>query len=115
MRRAVPILLVAGALPVFLLGAFLGGAASASTDAKTDEVQAGNQLFLSNCMQCHAVVDSQSSFGPNLHGVLKLPHPKKTPTEVKELLESGKGKMPSFKNKLSEQDEDALVKYLRTL
>ena len=87
-------------------------AASAKSDAHAEE---GHQIFTQNCMQCHAILEGQYSFGPNLHGELAKPHPKKTPAEVREILKNGKGKMPAFKDKLTDENMDNLVAYLRTV
>jgi len=85
---------------------------SAATAAKA---HAGQQIFEKNCMQCHAVIEGQYSFGPNLFGEMKSPHPKKTAAEVRTILKDGKGKMPSFADKLTAPDTDNLIAYLHTL
>jgi mono/diheme cytochrome c family protein len=46
---------------------------------------------------------------------MKKPNPKKSAPEVRTILENGKGKMPSFQDKLMKQDIDNLLAYLRTL
>jgi len=79
------------------------------------QVRAGQAQFEKTCMQCHATVDGQVSFGPNLHGVLKGPHPRRTPAYVHTLLKDGKGKMPAFGDKLEPKDVDNLIAYLKTL
>ena len=116
MRRVLPTLLAAAALPIFVLLAASGSAAqNIAVGAKANEIHTGNDLFLHNCMQCHAVIESQSSFGPNLHGEMKKPHPKKSVDQVEKLIENGKGKMPPFKDKLSVQEKHDLIAYMRTL
>ncbi len=78
------------------------------------QVRAGQETFEKTCMQCHATIDGQVSFGPNLHGVLKAPHPRKTPAEVRVILKDGKGKMPPLGDKLAPKDVDNVIAYLRT-
>lgn len=78
-------------------------------------VHAGEEVFTQNCHQCHAVFEGQYSVGPNLHLEMKKPHPKKSPSEIREILKNGKGRMPSFNEKLSEADVDDLLAYIRTL
>ena len=90
----------------------VSGSAPAELAAK---VHAGQDLFQHTCMQCHAVLEGQYSFGPNLYGEMKKPHPKKTTPEVKELLKNGKGKMPAFGDKLAPSDMENLIAYLHTL
>jgi mono/diheme cytochrome c family protein len=46
---------------------------------------------------------------------MKKPHSKKSAMEIRAILKNGKGKMPSFSEKLSEEDTDALLAYIRTL
>jgi mono/diheme cytochrome c family protein len=79
------------------------------------QVKAGQEQFEKTCMQCHSTVEGQTSFGPNLHGVLKAPHPRKTPAEVRVILKDGKNAMPPFGDKLAPKDVDNLLAYLRTL
>ena len=79
------------------------------------QAHAGEAIFQHNCMQCHAVLAGQYSFGPNLSAEMKKPHPKKTPTEEREILKNGKGKMPAFGEKLTAPDTDSLIAYLQTL
>jgi mono/diheme cytochrome c family protein len=86
--------------------------AGADTAAK---VSAGQQIFEKNCMQCHSFIEGQYSFGPNLFGELKKPHPRKTDVEVRAILKDGKGKMPPFGDKLTAPDTQNLIAYLHTL
>ena len=79
------------------------------------KVQAGQALFLNNCLPCHSVNEGQVGVGPSLYHELAKPHPKKTSEEVHTILKNGKGKMPPFGNRLSEQDVDNLVAYLHTV
>jgi mono/diheme cytochrome c family protein len=85
---------------------------AAGTAAKA---HAGQQIFEKNCMQCHAVIEGQYSFGPNLNAELKKPHPRKTDAEVRTILKDGKGKMPPFGDKFTAPDTDNLIAYLHTL
>jgi mono/diheme cytochrome c family protein len=85
------------------------------TEKNAASVHAGEEVFTQNCHQCHAVFEGQYSVGPNLHLEMKRPHPKKSAAEIREILKNGKGKMPSFEEKLSEEDVEALLAYIRTL
>jgi mono/diheme cytochrome c family protein len=100
---------------VVVLGVPTSHAQIAAVHPVPPQVRAGQAQFEKTCMQCHATVDGQVSFGPNLHGVLKAPHPRKTPAEVRVILKDGKGKMPPFGDKLEPKDVDNLIAYLRTL
>lgn len=84
---------------------------AASTAATT---QAGEQVFTHNCAQCHSVMQGQYSFGPNLyHETRKTP--RKSPSQLRAIIQNGKGKMPPFGQKLSETEKNELVAYLKSL
>jgi len=89
--------------------------AQSSNSANAAMVHAGQDLFVQKCMQCHSVNEGQVTFGPNLYREMRKPQGKKSSAEIRELLKNGKGKMPPFKDKLSPQDTDNLLAYLRTL
>jgi mono/diheme cytochrome c family protein len=100
---------------VFCAQAVLTISAHAAAPSKEDSIKAGQQVFTTNCFQCHSVQPDQVRFGPSLYNELKKPHPKKTDAEVREILKSGKNKMPAFGEKLSKQETDDLLSYLHTL
>ena len=116
MRSTLVVLALAGlGASALLLHSRNSGAQTSAAAKNAAMVQAGQQTFTKNCLLCHTYVQGQVTFGPNLYGELKPPHPKKTPAEVRELLKSGKGKMPPFKDKLTDQDVTNLLAYLHTL
>jgi mono/diheme cytochrome c family protein len=83
---------------------------------KSASIHAGEEVFLQRCFQCHSVLEGQAArLGPSLYNVSKGPHPKKTPAEIREILANGKGKMPPFKEILTQEDTDNLLAYLRSL
>jgi mono/diheme cytochrome c family protein len=89
-----------------------------STPAKhtgRGDVHAGQDLFTQKCFQCHSVNEGQVRLGPSLFGEMKGPDPKKTAAEIRGILKDGKGKMPSFKEVLTQKDTDDLIAYLHTL
>jgi mono/diheme cytochrome c family protein len=94
--------------------------AAAPAGAKNEEaVHAGQQVFTQRCFGCHSVIEGQQRFGPSLFGELKSPHPKRTPAEIRQILQNGQkgkiGTMPPFKDILTKEDTDNLMAYLRTL
>jgi mono/diheme cytochrome c family protein len=89
--------------------------AQSSSEKNTAMVQAGQDIYIHKCLQCHSVHEGEIRLGPSLYGEMKKPHPKKSATEVRTILENGKGKMPSFQDKLTKQDIDNLLAYLRTV
>ena len=78
-------------------------------------VHAGQDVFNKYCFQCHSMNEGQNMLGPSLYAEMRKPHPKKTPAEVRMILQNGKGKMPSFADRLTAMDTDNLLAYLRTL
>ena len=89
---------------------------TAPTKTKSsDKIHAGQDFFTQKCFQCHSVQEGQVRFGPSLYHEMKEPHPKKTSTEVREIITNGKGKMPHFKESVSKQDIDNLLAYIRSL
>jgi cytochrome c551 len=76
-------------------------------------VQAGQDIFQQRCMQCHSVVAGQAMFGPSLFHEMKKPHG--SASDIRTILQNGKGKMPSFKDRLTPEDTNNLLAYLHTL
>ena len=65
-------------------------------------------------MQCHAVIQGQYSFGPNLSAeTSKSGH--KSNAEIRTIIEHGKGKMPAMKDKVTTPEVDGLIAYLHTV
>jgi mono/diheme cytochrome c family protein len=89
--------------------------AQSSANKNAARVHAGQDIFTHKCLQCHSLNEGEVRLGPSLYGEMKQPHPKKSATEIRAILENGKGKMPSFKDKLTNQDIDNLLAYLHTL
>jgi mono/diheme cytochrome c family protein len=82
--------------------------AQSSADENTAAVHAGQDIYTHKCLQCHSVNEGEVRFGPSLYGEMKKPNPKKFESEVRTILENGKGKMPSFQEKLTKQDIDII-------
>lgn len=96
-------------------GAPMSQAQTGSVHPVSPKVRAGQAQFEKTCMQCHATVEGQVSFGPNLHGVLKGPHSRKTTADVRLQIKNGKGKMPGFGEKLTAPEIDDIITYMKTL
>jgi mono/diheme cytochrome c family protein len=72
-------------------------------------VTEGARLFALNCSHCHAD-DATGDEGPDLHGLTK------SDARIKAIITNGvKGEMPSFKKKLGDADQAALIGFLRSL
>jgi mono/diheme cytochrome c family protein len=82
---------------------------------EAERVPLGEDIFTQRCSACHSVQPDQVRLGPSLYHVTKGPHPRKTPVQIREILQTGKGKMPSFKEVLTPDDVDNIVAYLKSL
>ena len=72
-------------------------------------VREGARLFALNCSHCHAD-DATGDEGPDLHGLTK------SDERIKSIITNGvKDEMPSFKKKLGDADQAALIGFLRSL
>ena len=78
------------------------------------DVQAGQNVFLSMCFQCHSVNKGETRVGPSLFGVMKGPHAK-TAAEVRLQVTKGKDKMPPFGTILTPKQVDQVIAYLHSL
>ncbi|GAB3699021.1 hypothetical protein GCM10027592_24640 [Spirosoma flavus] len=71
-------------------------------------VTAGNALYIANCAACHG--QDRRGSGPELPSLIDIGK-KRSVEEIKTLLKTGSGRMPSFSH-LSEKDRDALISFL---
>ena len=111
-KYLVPALLTAAL--TFSSHAVFGQAKKAAAPPAGD-AKVGEDLFQQKCFQCHSVAEGEVRFGPSLYHVTKGPKPRKTPAGIHEILTNGKGKMPSFKEVLTEKDMDDLIAYVKSL
>jgi mono/diheme cytochrome c family protein len=84
-----------------------------------DEMQ-GRALFEDHCAPCHQETHTDlRKQPPKLEGLFqskKLPSgAPATDAQVRKTIIEGRGTMPAFDQRLSEEDVDDLVKYLHTL
>ncbi len=79
----------------------------------------GRRVWEQHCQECHFAYIDRNLRGPSLQGLYK----KKTMTSgipvnddrVRDVIELGRSKMPSFGRVLTEQQVDDLMAYLHTL
>ena len=84
-------------------------------DKTSPSVHAGHDVYVHMCFQCHSINEGEVRLGPSLYGEMKKPQPKKSATEIRAILKNGKGKMPSFQDKLAAEDVENLLAYIHTL
>jgi mono/diheme cytochrome c family protein len=78
----------------------------------------GKQVFLDNCDQCHYDDSKEEKVGPGFQGIKdgRLPDGRKATHDIiLELINRGPAEMPSFKDRLTEQQKEDVVSYLLTL
>jgi mono/diheme cytochrome c family protein len=84
-------------------------AATVSSRSGSEIAMRGAHLYLQNCAHCHAD-DATGDEGPDLHGL------RKSDARIGAVIKNGiKGEMPKFGQKLTDNDVQALIGYLRTL
>ena len=107
---------------LLLAAALLAAGSGAAWAADNKEDTAGKQLFAENCMLCHGEKGTPPEMGKNL-GVADLASPKwqasRTDEQIRKVISDGSEKpntlMRAFKDELSAEEIDTLVKYVRTL
>lgn len=80
----------------------------------------GEAVYKKNCTMCHFPDKADKKLGPGLKALFKnkeLPQSRKPVTEaaIREQVEKGSKAMPGFGKKLSAEDIDKLMEYLKTL
>ncbi|MFN8223113.1 MAG: cytochrome c [Gaiellales bacterium] len=113
LRLALPAFVAACALGLSACGGDDGGGSdtAGTTDTAAADVAAGKDVFTSNCGGCHTLADAETtgSVGPNLDDL-------KPDTEtVSNQVRSGGGAMPSFSDKLSDEDIANVAAYVSSV
>jgi mono/diheme cytochrome c family protein len=108
---------MAALLPPLALALFLAGCHS-QPDLTPQQAE-GQHLYTVRCAHCHEDNDlALKPPPPNLHGAMAKAHlPSGAPAtdaEVRRLVLQGKGKMPSFSGRFTEEQVAALLAYLHT-
>lgn len=79
----------------------------------------GRRVYETHCADCHFAYITSSLRGPSLDGLFKKPFLKNgmpaNDARVTDIILLGRAKMPSFQNKLTQQQLDDLLAYLHTL
>jgi cytochrome c6 len=90
------------------------GVVMISRPAMADDVEA---LYKSKCQVCHGADGKGSAVGQKL-GVRDFHSPdvaKESDADLLKITKEGKGKMPKFEGKLTDDQIKALIKYIRSL
>ncbi|HEX3155474.1 MAG TPA: cytochrome c [Candidatus Angelobacter sp.] len=92
----------------------LGAMMMISRPAMADDVEA---VYKSKCQVCHGADGKGSPVGQKL-GVRDFHSPdvaKESDADLLKITKEGKGKMPKFEGKLTDDQIKALIKYIRSL
>ena len=90
------------------------GVVMISRPAMADDVEA---VYKSKCQVCHGADGKGSAVGQKL-GVRDFHSPdvaKESDADLLKITKEGKGKMPKFEGKLTDDQIKALIKYIRSL
>ena len=82
------------------------------------DVAKGKTVFIDNCAQCHEPYSKEEKVGPGLAGIKdgKLPDGKPaTHDKLLDIINTGPAEMPSFQNRLTEQEKEDVVAFVMTL
>ena len=93
-------------------------AAIYAAPADKGSAERGKAVFENNCAECHYPDSRDVKVGPGLQGVKdgKLPDGRPaTHDKVLDIINTGPAEMPSFKDRISEQDKEDVVAYVLTL
>lgn len=106
-------------LVVFVSSGFVALAGCHSTPPLTPQQVAGKQLYIIRCAHCHEYNDlNLKKAPPDLHGLFnhsKLPSgAPATDAEVERTILAGKGMMPSFAGRFTQEQMTDLLDYLHT-
>jgi len=71
-------------------------------------------LYKSKCQACHGPDGKGSAAGQKM-GAKPFSQVKESDKELIEITKNGKAKMPAYKDKLTDEKINELVKYIRTL
>jgi len=89
-------------------------ATSLTTNLFADDTQ---DLYKAKCQMCHGADGQPSSVGKSM-GAKAFSDPdvvKMSDADLASITSNGKSKMPAYKGKVSDEQINALVKYVRTL
>jgi mono/diheme cytochrome c family protein len=93
------------------------GAAPAQRAVRGDAGR-GKQVFENTCEECHDAYSREERVGPGLQGVKsgKLPDGRAaTHDKLLDIVNNGPAEMPSFQDRLTEQQKEDVVSFVMTL
>jgi mono/diheme cytochrome c family protein len=89
-----------------------------SAKPANDDVARGKAVFQDNCAECHDANSKDETVGPGLQGIKdgKLPDGREaTADRLLDIINTGPAEMPSFKDRLSDDEKRQVVAYVLSL
>jgi len=77
-------------------------------------VENGGRLFASYCIACHSLIPGHAQHGPSLRGYFER-SPPPTVRQARRAILGGGPSMPPFREKLSSDEIDDVIAYMKTL
>lgn len=99
-----------GLAAVMTLGIACGGGDAAVPTPSDPVLAQGQKVFGANCAQCHGK-NGNGGMGPKLAGVVVAKYPDIADQEA--VIANGKEGMPTFDEKLTAEEIDAVARYTR--
>ena len=87
-------------------------------DTAKGDAGKGEDVFLDHCDMCHDAYSKEEKVGPGLKGIKdgKLPDGKPATREkLLDVINTGPAEMPSFKDRLTEQQKEDVVAFVMSL
>ncbi|HWH56152.1 MAG TPA: cytochrome c [Terriglobales bacterium] len=88
-------------------------AAGMQGQSRSDASRSGAKLFRVYCQKCHSTARGKKSLGPGLYHIMKSK--RFDEPRLREMITNGKDTMPPFGRRLSAEELDRLIEYLKAL
>lgn len=110
-RRWMVLVIGVVASATLLIGGCAGASAPDVPDAADTELSQGRDVWVEQCARCHGG-DGSGGAGPNVRGPWP-PDRQPGPDAMAAIIANGRGAMPGFGSSLSDDEIEAVVRYVR--
>lgn len=97
----------------------IGGVCAGRVEVKAITARSASALYSKNCVSCHGKDGRAKTFKAKLNHARNLSDPewqeRVTDERIFNSITNGKGKMPAYGKKVSEEEINTLVTYVRSL
>ena len=114
-KRSVPAVVLFLSLAALL---FSQQGSAPQTASPKGDIARGKQVFESTCDECHDAYSREERVGPGLQGIKngKLPDGRlATHDKLLDIVNNGPAEMPSFRDRLTDQQKEDVVAFVMTL